>query len=67
MPQTIKRLAPHSSQRVKLTGPACNAAVPASVTVDPNDQIDVSSRAQAVAQVNCAATPVGTNGAPVSG
>jgi CARDB len=67
VPQTIKRLAPHSSQRLKFTGPACNAAVPASVIVDPNDQIDVSSRAQAVAQVNCTATPVGTNGAPVSG
>jgi CARDB len=60
--QTIARLAPHSSQVLKFKGPACNAAVPASVTADPNDQIDVSSRAQAVAQVDCA-----VSGAPVPG
>ena len=61
--RTIKRLARHASQDVRFNAPACNAAVPASVTVDPDDRIDVSSRAQAVAQVDCA-PPSGT---PVPG
>jgi len=57
--RTIKRLEPHSSQVVKITGPACSAVAPASVTVDPDDRIDVSSRAQAVAQASCVPTPGG--------
>jgi len=64
---TIPRLGPHSSQVVKFTGPACSTVAPASVTVDPNNQIDVSSRAQAVAQVSCVATSAAVNGTPVPG
>lgn len=51
--KTIKRIDAHGSQTVRFMGPACNAATPATVTVDPADQIDVSSRTGAVANVSC--------------
>ena len=65
MRQTIKRIAAHASRVVKFTGPACNAATPATVTVDPDDRIDVSSRAGAVANVTCTLPPGFMNGTPV--
>lgn len=51
--RTIKRIGAHRSVVVKFTAPACNAATPATVTVDPADRIDVASRAGAVANVSC--------------
>lgn len=53
VPKTIKYLGPHASRVVSFTGPACTAAQPPTVTADPGDQVDVYSRAQAVAQVTC--------------
>lgn len=63
--KTIKLLRPHAKSVVKLTGPACNAATPASVTVDPADQIDVSTRAQAAVNVVCPPAAGLMNGTPV--
>jgi hypothetical protein len=53
--KTITYLGPHASQVVKFTGAACTAAQPPTVTADPSDQVDVYSRAQAVAVVTCPA------------
>lgn len=56
---SVPRLPAHASRLVRLVGPVCSAADPPTVTVDPNEQIDVSSRARAVATVVCPAAAGG--------
>ena len=51
--RTVSRLPAHSSRSVTLVGPACLSSQPPTVTADPDDRIDVSSRAQATATASC--------------
>ena len=55
MDKTVVHLAAHASITVKLDGPACNPTQPPTVTVDPTDQVDVYSRAQATLAAQCTA------------
>jgi hypothetical protein len=67
--KTVSHIAPHQTVVVRLLGPTCNPASPPTVTIDPNDQLDVSSRSQATLAAQCDA-PTGSglaNGIPVSG
>lgn len=60
----VAHLAPHASVSVRLVGPACDAASPPSVTVDPRDLLDVSSRDQATLSAQCTATTDSAANAP---
>ena len=52
--ETIGRLAPHQTVEKTFVGPTCTAASPPStITVDPNDLIDVVSRADNSITVPC--------------
>lgn len=53
--QTVQSLDPRASTEVKLVGAACSAADPPTVTADPSDQVDVSSRARASLTAECPA------------
>jgi CARDB len=53
---TVARLRPHSTHTVEFTGPLCTAARPPTITVDPNDLIDVSSRASSSMTATCPAS-----------
>jgi hypothetical protein len=60
--KTINRLGPRTSRTFQFTGPACDASSPPTVTADPSDQVDVSSRSGASLAVSCpgeAAAPGG--------
>lgn len=53
--KTIQHISPGQSLIVRLLGPVCDPAAPATVTVDPNDQIDVYTRVQATLAAQCQA------------
>lgn len=53
--KSVVRLGAHDSTTVRFVGPACNAAARPTVTIDPQGQVDVSSRARATATVRCPA------------
>ncbi len=53
----ILHIGPHQTVTVRFSGqPACDASQPPTVTVDSNDQIDVSSRTQATLAAQCPAS-----------
>jgi hypothetical protein len=60
--KTVRYLGPHSSRTLTFTAPACDASQPPTVTVDPDNQVDVYSRSQAVAVVSCPAPSGSVNG-----
>jgi hypothetical protein len=68
--KTVPHIAPHQTVVIRLLGPVCNPASPPTVTVDPNNQLDVSSRSQATLAAQCQASAGAgqglANGIPVS-
>jgi hypothetical protein len=60
--RTIQRLRAHTSRSVAFVALACNAAAPPTVTADPGNQVDVSTRANATLAARCP-----TTGAPTAG
>jgi hypothetical protein len=59
--KTVQHIGPHTTKTIEFAGPLCNSATPPSVTVDPEDQIDVYSRANATLVATCPA-PSGASG-----
>jgi hypothetical protein len=57
--KTVQHIAAYGTRTVHLVGPACSPADPPTVTVDPTDQVDVSSRAQASLTAQCPAPAAG--------
>jgi hypothetical protein len=55
--RVVSHIAAHASLPLKFVGPVCDSADPPSATVDPQDQIDVSSRAQATQIAVCPTGP----------
>ncbi len=51
--KTVQHLDAHSTRTVVLVGPDCDTAQPPTVTVDPADHVDVSSRSQATMTATC--------------
>ena len=52
---SLKSLAPHASTRVRFRGPACAAADPPTITVDPAGQVEDRNRANNSLIADCAA------------
>jgi hypothetical protein len=52
---TVQHIAAHAVKTVGGSGPACDAGTPVTVTVDPQDLIDVYSRSQATLAITCPA------------
>jgi hypothetical protein len=52
---TVQHIGPHVIKTVGGAGPACDAGTPVTVTVDPQDLIDVYSRSQATLATTCPA------------
>jgi len=57
---TVQHLRAHSGKTVRLAGPSCDASEPPTVTVDPTDEVDVSSREGATMSAACPA-PAGSS------
>ena len=51
----VARIRPRQTLAVKLVGPACDSSEPPTVTVDPDHEVDVSSRAHATLSATCPA------------
>jgi hypothetical protein len=58
--RTIDHVGPHATKTVTFVGPVCSPADQPTVTVDPNDQVDVSSRTDATMTVTCPAPQTAT-------
>jgi hypothetical protein len=64
---TVPRLEPHHRVRVVFQGPACSPSQPATVTADPNSQIDDFDRSNNSMSVTCAASTAASSGTRARG
>lgn len=50
---SVQHLGAHSEKTVAIAGPACSPSDPPTITVDPSEEVDVSSRSQSMMTVAC--------------
>ena len=53
---TVQHLGARSEKTVAIAGPGCSPSDPPTITVDPSDEVDVSSRSRSMMTVACPGT-----------
>jgi hypothetical protein len=62
--KSVTQLLPHHQRGVYFKAPACSAAAPATITADPTQQVDVSTRAHSSMMTTCPGSGPALTGSP---